>query len=174
MKSSSFYSLEYIKILKFSQEHTTYSDHSSTSAHPLSVTESLPKLACNKSQPFFELVFVSICWALVLHIWKCLIFPISIYHVPLSPSVLPAKYKIFWENGLCGSVLISVSHIKMLCLVSGFPKKGTFTIPSDEKNMPPDGICSKREPKSVSVRAQNFFIRVSFTLWVRATILSVF
>lgn len=100
MKSSSFYSLEYIKILKFSQEHTTYSDHSSTSAHPLSVTESLPKLACNKSQPFFESVFVSISWALVLHIWKCLIFPISIYHVPLSPSVLPAKYKIFWENGL--------------------------------------------------------------------------
>ena len=100
MKSSSFYPLEYIKILKFSQEHTTYSDHSSTSAHPLSVTESLPKLACNKSQPFFESVCVSICWALVLHIWKCLIFPISIYHVPLSPSVLPAKYKIFWENGL--------------------------------------------------------------------------
>ena len=65
---------------------------------------------------------------------------------------------------LCGSVLISVSHIKMLCLVSGLLKKRTFTILSDEKNMPPDGICSKREPKSFSVRAQPFFIRVSFTL----------
>ena len=76
---------------------------------------------------------------------------------------------------LRGSVLISISHIKMLCLVSGLPKKGTFTIPSDEKNMPPGGFCSKREPKLFSVSAQPLFIRDSFTLiWVRATILTVF
>lgn len=44
---------------------------------------------------------------------------------------------------LRGSVLISITHRKMLsCLVSEFPKKGTFKIPSNEKtkNMAPDNI----------------------------------
>lgn len=60
---------------------------------------------------------------------------------------------------LCGSVLISVSHVKTLCLVSGLPKKGRFKIPSDEKNMPLDGMRSKRNPKLFYIRAQPLVIR---------------
>lgn len=56
----------------------------------------------------------------------------------------------------CGSVLISISHIKMLCLVSGLPKKGTFTIPSDEKTCLLMVSVEKESP-SLSVLGHSLF-----------------
>lgn len=50
---------------------------------------------------------------------------------------------------LCGFVLTSVSHIKVLCLVSGLPKKGTFRIPSDEKEK------KKKSLLMVSIQNEN-------------------